>query len=352
MRTTPFMIFFLSFLFTACQYAPEKAAGTVVLSIGYSPQYEEEGVSIRSLAVLSDQLVWASANQGRWFRTTDGGKHWQSGTVPGAEERDFRCMHAFSAEKALVLSVASPAEVYLTEDGGEHWSLVYRNETEGIFMNSLFFTDEQTGYAVGDPLEGRFAFWKTTDGGQSWQNQFPTREPLSGEAHFAASNTCLTARGDKVWFVTGGKASRVHYSTDGAQSWQVVDAPVVQGSASEGLYSLCMINSLDGVAVGGSYTEPEAGGNTAIYTRDGGKSWLPAESMPAAYRSCVIALGTDSEYLLAVGKTGIDLSADQGRNWSLLDTTGFYTVRAVPEKNTGWLAGNGGRLVKFTLKTQ
>ena len=51
---------------------------------------------------------------------------------------------------------------------------------------------------------------------------------LPNEGAFAASGTCLVARGDKdVWFVTGGgKVGRVFHSDDRGRSWTVQETPI------------------------------------------------------------------------------------------------------------------------------
>ena len=57
---------------------------------------------LRGLSVVDEKTAWASGTSGTWLRTVDG-ENWQSDTVPGAGEYQFRDIEAFSATSALLL---------------------------------------------------------------------------------------------------------------------------------------------------------------------------------------------------------------------------------------------------------
>src|SRR5581483_3734783 len=98
---------------------------------------------------------------------------------------------------------------------------------------------------------------------------------LPGEAAFAASGSCLIARGEAdAWFVTGGgKAARVFRSTDRGRSWEASETPVAAGAASAGAFSIAFRDREHGMIVGGDYKKPDEAGATAAFTSDGGKTW-------------------------------------------------------------------------------
>jgi len=102
--------------------------------------------------------------------------------------------------------------------------------------------------------------------------------------------------------------------------------------------------------VGGDFNQPDREGIRAIYTEDGGKSWQEAYTMPAAYRSCVVSL-TDKLFF-AIGKTGCDYSTDHGKNWTFIDSTGYYAAHAVKGKNILYVAGSDGRVAKVRVKNK
>src|SRR5207244_11308736 len=135
-----------------------------------TPEMEEQrsGVAadLRAVMATSGQAVWASGTGGTWLRRSDGGTTWTSGIVPGAERLDFRSLAAFDERRATLVSAGSPARMFKTADSGESWREVYRNESPDIFFDALRFADESRGYALADPIGGRF---RSTDRGRTWE---------------------------------------------------------------------------------------------------------------------------------------------------------------------------------------
>src|SRR5262245_47506002 len=93
-----------------------------------SGQFQEQAVDTKSdfrgPCVVSAKVVWASGTKGTFARTTDAGKTWAVGTVPGADKLDFRDVEAFGEKTAYLLS-AGPGDasrIYKTVDGGKSWA--------------------------------------------------------------------------------------------------------------------------------------------------------------------------------------------------------------------------------------
>ena len=125
-------------------------------------QWQQQAVKtdadFRGLSVVSADVAWVSGTKGTVCRTTDGGKTWAVGTVPGAEKLDFRDVEAFNENTAYLLS-AGPGEdsrVYKTTDGGKTWVAQFRNAEPKAFFDALAFWDEKHGVALSDPVDGRF----------------------------------------------------------------------------------------------------------------------------------------------------------------------------------------------------
>lgn len=304
--------------------------------------------SLRGLFVTDENVIWASGSGGKVLNSKDGGKNWKVMPVPGAEKNDFRSIHAWDENRAMVFGVAGPDFGFYTNDGGISWKTVFQDTTKGLFFNSMKFADENYGLAVSDPINGKLFVIRTENAGSNWElvNEIP--DVVEGEANFAASNTCIEfLPSGKAWIATGGKAARVFYSDDFGKSWKVAETPVISGGASTGIFSVSFKNDNEGVVVGGTYDKPELCENIAAFTTDGGKTWLPAEKMPAAYRSCVQLVDNGKEkFYFAIGKTGCDVSADSGKNWQFIAENGFYTFRAIPGKLNGFVAGANGKISK------
>jgi photosystem II stability/assembly factor-like uncharacterized protein len=210
-------------------------------------------VRLRGLFAVSDAVVWASGREGTVLRTLDGGQHWSVFRIAGAEALDFRDVHAFDAEQAVVMS-AGPGEdsrVYRTADGGRSWALVLRNPDVDGFFDCMDF-GEGEGRLLGDPVRGRFQVFASHDGGRSWA---PTQGPraLEKEAAFAASGTCLRRVHAGTVVVTGGSHARVLFSPDRlGGEWRALELREFQPAESSGLFSIAQREGLL-LAVGGDF---------------------------------------------------------------------------------------------------
>ena len=218
-----------------------------------------------------------------------------------------------------------------------------------FFFNSVKFANDKVGLAIGDPIEGKPFLLKTIDGGKNWKRIFKIPESQSGEANFAASNTCIEfLPSGKAWIATGGDVARVFYSVDFGETWEVTETLIIHGNSSSGIFSIAFLNDNQGVIVGGTYNNPELNEKIAAFTNDGGKHWILAEMMPKEYRSCVQSVQYEGGYFFfSLGKTGSDYSLNDGNKWITLSEKGYYTFRSIPGKPVGFAAGKEGEIVKL-----
>ena len=311
-------------------------------------------------------MAWASGTGGTVLRTTDGGRTWRASVVPGADTLDFRDVHAFGPDTAVVMATAG--RIYRTTNGGRRWTLAYSNTRPGIFLDAIEFWDARRGIAFGDPMpdrDGRFLVLVTGDGGATWREvPAPGLPPsLDGEAAFAASGTALAVRAPRLaWFATGGGATaRVFRSADGGATWTVAETPVPAGGAARGIFSLAFSSAASGVVVGGDYQQPNEARDNVAVTRDGGRSWsLPHPAGDAGadaegrrlsgYRSAVAYVpgAAARTRLVAVGTSGTDVSEDGGLHWARVDSVAYNAVAfASGRPAVGWAVGPEGRIARW-----
>jgi photosystem II stability/assembly factor-like uncharacterized protein len=270
-KTAITCLFLAAFLFGLCD---SSAFGQ------WQAQTVRTKSDFRGLCAVTPDVAWGSGTMGTYARTTDGGKTWLVGTVPGAEKLDFRDVEAFGEATAYLLS-AGPGDasrIYKTMDGGKSWTMQFKSADPAAFLDAIAFWDQQNGIALGDPVNGRFQLIVTADGGATWKQLAPATLPaaLPGEGAFAASGTCLvTHAGRDVWFATGGaKSARVFHSADRGRNWEVSETPIMAGAESAGIFSIAFRDPTHGMIVGGDYRKPTDIGATAAATSDGGKTWI------------------------------------------------------------------------------
>jgi microsomal dipeptidase-like Zn-dependent dipeptidase/photosystem II stability/assembly factor-like uncharacterized protein len=336
--------------------APSHSQGPRGPSFRGSWEVLERGTeaSLRGLSVVDNDVAWASGSGGTFLRSIDGGRTWRAGTVPGAEDLDFRDVHAWDEQRAVLLAAGLPAMIYRTVDGGATWNVTYSNQTPGVFFNAMEFSNDSDGVAVSDPVDGRFLLIFTADAGETWRELPWENRPaaLEGEAGFAASGSCLAVHRDgAIWFGTGGSAARVHRSGDWGATWEVADTPLRFGESSQGVFSLHFGSALEGSAVGGDYRDEANPAGSASITRDGGATWVAATRAVSGFRECVVTVSdSEPQTLMAVGPSGTDISEDGGTTWSRVGSNGFHAVAFSPDGPTGIAVGADGAVARWRFK--
>ncbi len=278
---------------------------------------------LRGIHSIGNGVAWASGANGAVLRTEDGGYVWQSCSIPpSAEHLDFRGIQAFDANTAIVMSSGKgdQSRLYKTTDGCHTWALLFTNPDPDGFWDAIILNRfDKQGELLGDPVSGKFAYWESVDKGNSWQRpKYPGLEALTGEGAFAASNSALFLNEEfATAFVTGGPAGARILINDGNSEndpFKSHALPMAGGSASTGAFSVDARDFCCWVVVGGDYSKPELTAGTAAYTRDGGKTWHAAQTMPHGFRSSV-AYDKKEKLWITVGTNGTDISFDDGRNW-------------------------------------
>ncbi|OEY72581.1 WD40/YVTN/BNR-like repeat-containing protein [Salegentibacter salarius] len=350
------IVFCLILIFSSCKNEKDaenkiqQKAKIEYSSVEIESILEDDSLSIRAIEIIGNNLAFA-ANKGTFGMYNFGNSTWRTNTqkydslVP-----EYRAVASTDTD-FFMLSVGSPALLYKTGDSGA-MELVYKEENEKAFYDAMAFWNNKEGIAMGDPTNNCISIIITRDGGKTWKKLSCDLLPevIEGEAAFAASNSNIAIEGDKTWILSGGMTSRVYFSPDKGETWEVFDTPLLDGKSTTGGYTMDFYDEDFGIILGGDYTNPEGNtGNKAI-TKDGGKTWeLIAEGQEPGYKSSVRFIPkTGGEKIIATGFSGISISKDSGKTWKELSKEGFYTLR-FKNDSVAYAAGKG-RIAKLTFR--
>ena len=175
-------------------------------------------------------------------------------------------------------------------------------------LNGVYFTDEQTGYVVGD----NGVVIKTTDGGTTWIPVSPAGAPNLYGVYFFSEDSGLVV----------GQSGKMYRTTDGGSSWVAV---------SSGIFS-----TLRTVSFFGNNGICGAQDQGILYSHDAGRTWTVFQSGMMGggfFGSCMVDTGTgfvggeNSIFQPIFGRT-----SNAGVNWNF---SVFY------------LNGNEGRILSL-----
>ena len=328
-----------------------------------TPQTSGTTQGLIAVSPVNPRVVWASGRGGTFVVTTDGGQHWRSGVVPGAEALQFRDVQGFSEKVAYLMSIGdNPGDfrIYKTVDRGATWTMQFQNQNAGAFYDCMAFWTPKRGIAHSDSVNGVFPDVRTRDGA-AWEDISGNLPPaLAGEFSFASSGTCVSTQGGQnAWIATGGATTaRVLATRDGANTWNAYDTPLVS-SPSAGAFTVAFRDPWHGIVGGGDLDPADPDNARTATSGDGGRTWTltnpppvtgaiyglsyvgkaEGEGNPAGGRSVVITANDG----------GAAWTPDEGTTWfALPGQTGYWAV-AFASPNAGWLVGTEGRILKVSF---
>lgn len=347
------LIVLIVFVLNSCKTSVNKKESkdkTIYKSVVVDTLFQDN-ISIRAI-VVDKNKIWYAANNSRFgFYDLKTNAKFEEKIDKDSLKLEFRS-NAQTADAIFLLNVANLALLYKVSKIDFTAKLVYQENHEKVFYDSMKFWNDNEGIAMGDPIRDRLSIIVTRDGGNSWNKIPDNKLPkiVDGEAAFAASNTNIVIKGNNTWIVSGGKKARVFYSSDKGNTWEVFDTPIVQGKAMAGIFTADFYDSKTGFIAGGDYEAlNQNSGNKAI-TYDGGKNWkLISENQGFGYASCIQYIpDSNGKSLVSIGATGLYYSYDGGNSWQQLSADrDLFTLRFV-DNETAIAAGKNKMIrIKF-----
>lgn len=298
-----------------------------VFSYSWSPQISGTSNILLTVSAVNSKICWAAGAGPTILRTIDGGSTWTSVSVSGISG-DVYNIFAVDADTAFCTTSPSSTFIYKTTNGGATWTTVFTQP--GGFIDAIQMTSGSEGYAVGDPVGGKWTVLKTTNCGSTWFRMATEPFQIGTEAGW---NNSLMVINSYIWF--GTNSSKVYRSSNYGTTWAGIPTPGVTSS-----YALHFNNTTEGLA----------GGTGMVKSTNGGASYIPATN-PAVNISGIDGfLGT---WWSVAFNSIIYLSTNQGINWIPVynQPANVYNdidVTADGGCAVGWAVDNSGNITKMS----
>jgi photosystem II stability/assembly factor-like uncharacterized protein len=312
----------------------------------------EPSRGIHYMCAVDENIVWAVGYDGspsqipvqEFTKTTNGGALWEANVISGTPtDGDTAMIFALDDMTAWVpIHTGTPQGIWKTSDGGQTW--VHQSTASfsgsGAFPNCVHFWDENDGWCMGDPVDGYFEIYTTTNGGDTW-TRVPSANipaPLPGEMGTVGYYDVV---GDTVWFGTQA-GGRVFKSIDRGLHWTVATTPFVAGAYVDIRFK----DALNGLAMDKNFADA-----ALAETSDGGLTWTAVTYTGKCHGADFDYVpGTTNMYVSTGVQTGAPenngatYSLDGGHSW-----TSWTEMEGIQLFGTAWVEGRIGWAGNFNV---
>ena len=299
------------------------------------------------LEAIGDNVLWGSAflSDGKKgiIKTTDGGSTWFTDTLDVSR---ITCIHARSATTAYcgILDNSNIRRIIKTTDGGTSWIIQSTafggSPSADLWVERIYFFDENNGFAFGDGSEGYNIFYTTTNGGDNWIQVPNTNIPPSNYNEWPI-NTTYFVIGNTIWipvYILDGNQIRIFKSTDKGYTWTVSNA---FSTVTMNLLPSAIVfkNQMEGIlVVSRCYYD-----NTSTYkiynTSDGGETWAETTfplPLDPAFMCGVPGYSGVFVVTAPITNVGSGYTLDGGNSWQLLENSLDLALTTFTSGTVGW----------------
>jgi len=304
--------------------------------INWSSQYQ--AVRLKSISWSSPLKGWITTgsnagNDGFTLKTTNGGLNWiPDPTSPGGSQVQW-----FDDNYGWMMFEGNSASIYRTSNGGVNWIQASMN-SGGAWIGRMFFINQNTGWGFGST--GKIVY--TTNSGATWSAQNSNTSNYVEALYFTNPNEGWAGGG------YGGASGFIRHTTDGGATWQS-QTPVTSSHVSD----IYFLNSMKGWAI--------CYGGSTQRTSDGGITWNAAGSIPNYFAQRIYMLDSVQGWICAYnsatggqdGRGFIYRTTNGGDSWVQEWTGTIIKSDLFDLKPQGsialWSAGNHNTILKYEL---
>ena len=281
--------------------------------------------------------------------THDGGETWHSQTIAGLENNLLYGVAATNAKTVHVFGwnyVSGGGNVFRSTDGGITWQREAANAytDAASFPDDIKFFNPENGVMFGDPQNGYYEIYTTSNGGNTWSrvpsNKIPA--PLANEYGVPYHSDTYN---NTMWMITSTLdnnfnpvSSRLLQSDDRGENWYVRNSSMT-------------FNGYDGTIKFRNHSVGLYKNNAILYrTTDGGTTWnvvnysgtwfsFDFDNVPGKAGWWISTGGGPEGTPNSAKGFGSSISYDDGDHWTILDTAVNHTCIDMTNPTHGYSGG-------------
>ncbi len=202
----------LSILFLG---APAQAQNPAEPGVRYAIESQKAATSLLLDIAHAGKRLVAAGDRGHILYSDDGGSSWIQAKVPTRQ----LLTAVYFADEQHGWAVGHDALILATTDGGQTWTQQYENREGEVPLLDVWFENPQHGFATG----AYGVLLETTDGGANWEDVADRLDNEDG-SHL---NAIAEIPGSGLFIV--GEMGGMFRSADMGETWERVESPY-QGS--------------------------------------------------------------------------------------------------------------------------
>jgi len=345
----------LALLFGLGLSVPAQAQWTLLNTTG--PQTPPD-YFFSQVQAVSDQVVWSliqenvtSSKVNLLTRTINGGTSFTLSAINGTANYSAANIHAIDGNTAYVaqFGAANGGEVVKTVNGGTSWAksttATQFVASQGGFADMVYFFDANNGVALGDPTNGYFEIYTTSNAGGTWTRVPSANIPAPLDANEYGLVGSYDAIGNTIWVgtihlldpadQTTGIPARILKSTDRGLTWTASAVTPILGAVS----GIAFTDVNNGIAYSGTslIATTDGGANWTTQTYTGNFNHFDVAAVPGT--NILVSVGASVETVTAASDRGTSYSTNNGRSWVDIERGVYHPSVDFVSRTVGFAGG-------------